>query len=1041
MFGDPDLESAAVLGKTSTSFQRALQATGYLEADGSPVQGLHTSGTFVAARFRPVLRNERIGLRADAVFTAQNVPTSIFKDAGKQDVDEDDIAHWREAAWNIGVAPLLWIITPIEVRLYDCYASPWRADSGDEASQPLGRFDLASEESLRSLDEMCGRLSTETGAFWSSAIGRKIDRLHRVDRQLLSEINALEQRLTELPPADPSVALQGVQEIQAARGLAQRLIGRCIFTWYLIDRGIAQDFLPSEWQHDLVDLMRTPDRAFALFAWLRNTFNGDLFPMDDRGAERHRLGEAHLSLIRDFIEGRSLVAESLGQGRLFRFRFDAIPVDLISSIYQQFARSSAEEKARVHGLHYTPIELVHLTLDPIFEDLAEDARIIDPTCGSGAFLVEAFRRLVWKRCGDGPASRAVVRDILYNQLFGIDINRSALGIAAFSLYLAALEFDEDPIEDVADLEFHRLIGKTLFEGNALGTLAPLLSAKSFDAVVGNPPWTFDKSHKAKPRRSNGNSAPRPRRSPDWAFLGVAAKLAGEDGRIAMVMKATPFFSRDEHAIEARNALLTRLKPAALVNLSALRKEHLFPDASGPALLFFARCALMPSEEQVLLGSVPWTPDFVRNGQFHVGPNELRAVPLRRVLRTPAMLKAATFGTVRDSWLIERLEREFPTFEQLLTDLEIMPASARGQGYQVVGKRNVPPNYFFDRKRMAPDDYTPFRVDLDKLPNFTDHTLHRIRSEAIYRGPLLLCPKASFSAAAEDGRYSAAVVMEDLLFTESFYGISFADKSPDMARALSGILNSCVTSFQLAYGGGAWGLERSTVEPKDLLHLRVPDLTKADKALVDRLLEAEAQVAAQPDEVSLARLDAAVADLYEFDRHELVLASESVERARMLIFEGRARRQQFVRPPGQEPLKRYASTVSQVVDGYLRSRGVRHLEAAVYSNALISANWAEGAGGLTAVRFRMGSGAPPHEPKVELGDDQELQALAGQLRGWMESDIPPYLNERRNLRLYLGDSLYIVKPSEMRYWTRTSGLNDADIILADHWLKAADASRV
>lgn len=187
------------------------------------------------------------------------------------------------------------------------------------------------------------------------------------------------------------------------------------------------------------------------------------------------------------------------------------------------------------------------------------------------------------------------------------------------------------------------------------------------------------------------------------------------------------------------------------------------------------------------------------------------------------------------------------------------------------------------------------------------------------------------------------------------------------------------------------------------------------------------------------LDSAVADLYEFDRHELVLARESIERARMLIFEGRRRRRLFVRPPSREPLQAYATTVASVVDGYLRTRGTRHLQAAVYSAPLVGANWAEGGGGLTAVRFRMGVGAPPRESAIALGEDAELAALAEQLKGWMKSDIPPYLNERRTLRLYLGDSLFMVKPSEVRYWTRSAGLNDADVILADHWLKSSHAA--
>jgi hypothetical protein len=366
---------------SSDAFGRVLQSTGYLGPEGQPAPGLLTTDTPEAARLRAVLRDTRVGLKADAVFSAQNMPTSIFKDAGDVAPSEDEIGRWHEAAWNIGVAPLLWIITPTEVRLYDCYASPWRGTDLGGAAQPLDRFDLAVDDRLRALDAMCGRLATETGAFWSSVIGKKIDRQYRVDRELLAEINALEERLTALPPAQPLALSDGPAEIAAARDFAQRLIGRCIFTWYLLDREIAQPFLPSSLQDNLAAMMATPANAFDLFDWLRDTFNGDLFPMDDPGAEHMRLGSAHLALMQDFIEGRSLVPENHGQGRLFRFRFDAIPVDLVSSIYQQFARSSAEKKAKVQGLHYTPVELVHLTLDPVFEDLPATARVVDPTCG------------------------------------------------------------------------------------------------------------------------------------------------------------------------------------------------------------------------------------------------------------------------------------------------------------------------------------------------------------------------------------------------------------------------------------------------------------------------------------------------------------------------------------------------------------------------------------------------------------------------------------------------------------------------------------
>jgi len=1015
----------------SIAFTKALQATEYLLPNGNPAPGLVCTGEGATSRLRSAFSDRRIGLCADAIFSAQNTPISIFKDAGDAAPTDTQIAQWHEVAWNIGVAPLLWVITPTDIRLYDCYASPNKESQQQIATRPLEIFPLEAEDRLRALNAMCGRFATETGAFWASTIGQKIDRQHRVDRELLGEINALEEQLTQISPANARPLPTSQEEVRAARDFAQRLIGRCIFTSYLIDRGIAQPFLPQDFPTDVAKMFATIDSTFTLFKWLRNTFNGDLFPMDDPGAEHQRLGDAHLTLLRDFAEGRSLMS---GQGRLFRFRYDAIPVDLISSIYQQFARSSAADDAHVQGLHYTPVELVHLTLDPVFEALPPTARIIDPTCGSGAFLVEAFRRLVWKRTYGRPATREVVRQVLYGQLYGIDINKSALGIAAFSLYLAALELDEDPIVNIVDLKFDRLIGSTLFEADTVNDELPAqISGHPFDAIVGNPPWTFVGQSKSLRKRTAGDdSTKRPRRSPDQEFLWIASRLAGNSGRIGMIMKASPFFSKDRHAIDARDALLRKLQPVALVNLSALRKEGLFPDATGPALLFFARCALIDREDSLLVGSIPWTPDFRRNGIFHVGPGELKTLPLARVLRTPAMLKAATFGTVRDGWLIEKLERSFPTLEDLLKNSGL---NARGQGFQIEGGDiNQPPARYYSLGVLTPDTYTPFRLNLQALERFNHDSLHRTRNPSIFEGPLLLCPKGNFGSAAEPGRYSATVSNSSVLYNKNFYGISFLGNDSAAARLLAAILNSSLTTFQLAFGGSTWGLERPTVEPNDLLSLRVPTLTTIVPALLQTVLDAEQATANEPGNKQLLEtLDQAVYGLYGLERDEAILASESIARARMLLFEGRTQRIAFLTAPAAVTLAAYASNVVLTVNTYLRARGKRHLEAIIYPQHIERANPFEGTPGITAVRFAMVAGAPMDMPIINHGSEAEIKRLATLFRGQANPDVPPYLNERRQLRIYNDNDLFILKPSEARYWTQTAGLNDADTILADHWI--------
>lgn len=1020
---------------TSAAYRTVLESTGYLDPEGRPAPGLTTSEAAAQARLRTVLHDQRVGLNADAVFSAQGAPTSIFKDAGKRIPSAGDLKAWYEAAWNVGVAPLLWIVTPTDVRLYDCYASPANTPDGSEPPE-LERFNLLQPDRMRELDAACGRLATETGAFWSSAIGSKINRRHRVDRELLAEISALEDRLVSLTPDDAPTATRGL-----ARNLAQRFIGRCIFTWYLLDRQLAQPFLPADLPADLSDMFKTPTSAFQLFGWLRQTFNGDLFPMDDPGAEREHLTEAHLDLIRDFIEGRSLIPERSGQGRLFRFRFNAIPVDLISSIYQQFARSSAADEAAAHGLHYTPVELVHLTLDPVFEQLPADARVIDPACGSGAFLVEAFRRLVWRASGGKPASRKTVREILYGQLFGVDINGSALGIAAFSLYLAALELDEDPIQDLTDLKFDHLIGRTLFKADSLADKIPEeLTAKPFDAVVGNPPWTFvGQGGASRKRIKEDDQTARPRRSPDWAFLNLAVRLAGDDGRVGMVMKATPFFSKDSYAVSARANLLQRLAPAALINLSLLRRENLFPNATGPALLFLARCALSVSDDRLLVGSIPWTPDFRRTGVFHVGPGEIRSIPLDKVLAVPPFLKAATFGTVREGWLIERLEREYPTLGDALDRIGILGRAHRGQGYKIKGRGQTPsPHDYFSLEVVTPDNFTPFRLR-NALERFEHKTLHRPRNRAIFKGPLLLCSKVGSEAGAQRGRYSAAVAEADHLYTQGFFGISFAKGDKQQAYLLSGILNSSLTAFQFALGGPTWGLERPTVEPHDLLSLRVPHLSELDPDRVKAVIDAERAAATAPEQPPLlAALDEAVFELYDLEPEERVLADEGIDRARYLIFENRKERSGFVVRPAQSDLRAYAQRLVSVVNAYLRARGERHFEALIYPQSLAAADWASGVPGVAAVRFMMASGAPTSEPVVRDGPSSDLAELAAVLRGRLETEVPPYLNERRQLRIYGEDDLFVLKPAEVRYWTQTAGLNDADVILADHWVRRRDA---
>ena len=482
--------------------EEVLKRLGYLSQDGSPSDGLLLESSaspppLDAVRLTPLLSTSPPALHADAVFRVGASPVIVFK-SGEPSPDKE--YHWHRLAWNLGAAPVLWVTTPEYIRLYNAFQPPPEYAK----SRPLLRevpirhsFDTA----LSNLGSICGRRQVAMGSFWKSQLASKIDRQHRVDNVLLRELQALLRVLLQngLPP-----------------NLAQKLIGRCIFFQYLVHRGhLTKEAVESKFgSGDLHSILTDIDATYEVFRWIRDTFNGDLFPIEDETVERREIGDPvnNLRPLSDFF-GHFDIKDR--QGRLFPFRFDAIPAELISSIYEQFVRISETPNAKSMGVHYTPLNLVALLLDPVFEEVRPEARVLDLSCGSGVFLVESLRRLVWLASQRAPLDRDIILRILLDQIRGVDISPVALSLAAFSLYIALLELDPTPPHGVCALEHLRLpslLGRVLFATSAFDphldtVLFPHTNDNCADVIVGNPPWTYDPSEKAEDRSLQSRSPP------------------------------------------------------------------------------------------------------------------------------------------------------------------------------------------------------------------------------------------------------------------------------------------------------------------------------------------------------------------------------------------------------------------------------------------------------------------------------------------------------------------------------------------------------
>ena len=112
----------------------------------------------------------------------------------------------------------------------------------------------------------------------------------------------------------------------------------------------------------------------------------------------------------------------------------------LGDLYQDLSESARKKYALLQTPEFVEEFILDRALDPAIEEYGlEGLKMIDPACGSGHFLLGAFRRIEgrWERHAPNAKCREVVQWTL-DSIFGVDVNPFAVAIARFRLLLAAL---------------------------------------------------------------------------------------------------------------------------------------------------------------------------------------------------------------------------------------------------------------------------------------------------------------------------------------------------------------------------------------------------------------------------------------------------------------------------------------------------------------------------------------------------------------------------------------------------------------------------
>jgi hypothetical protein len=379
--------------------------------------------------------------------------------------------------WNENKDIAFWVIGNEKTYLVDNKVKPSETQI---ITKPITSFNYGVNNPNFAPDEL-QKSYFDTGN-WVNFVIEHSKTKQEVDKELLLDLIALRKDLLTINNDFETIHL---------------LILRCLFIKYLEDRKIYEkDYLLNILKSEKVEKLLV---AFDEIAKI----NGDIFKYETVKKE---------DILADYLPKLAIFfgAYEYRTKREILFpiyQFDKIPILLISNIYEAFLSS---EKKSKNGVFYTPSFAVDFilaqTIDKKLQAGKTDSKVLDPACGSGAFLVESFKRIIaakekGKQFSDNEKFIQRRNILQSNQICGIDIDKKALQIAVFSLYVALLEnIDETYIrEQIAAKQplLPSLIGKQLVQANTITATENIFEGYIFDCVVGNPPWGSASYQKGK----------------------------------------------------------------------------------------------------------------------------------------------------------------------------------------------------------------------------------------------------------------------------------------------------------------------------------------------------------------------------------------------------------------------------------------------------------------------------------------------------------------------------------------------------------------
>ncbi len=379
---------------------------------------------------------------------------------------------------------------------------------------------------------------------------------------------------------------------------AQKIIDRIVFAAFAEDRGLLPDNTLQRVVHE------AEQSSFGISLW--QAFKG-LFEAIDSGSDKLEIpGGYNGGLFKTDLELNSLkISDDALRPviKLGNYNFsEDLSVNILGHIFEQSISDLEEIKTKVSesqnievlnqnrrkkdGIFYTPDYIVRYIVENSlgiylreteerlktefklhgdindktyvkreqsaygkYQDFLQNIKVVDPACGSGAFLVYVFDYLLAenKRVGDILGNTIFsnddyVRDILRNNIYGVDLNEESVEITKLSLWLKSAQKGKK----LTALDNNIKCGNSLIANPEVAgskafnwhkQFADVFKNGGFDIVIGNPPYVNARTMDTRDRQYLSSEYPELQGSYDLyvGFLLKAYDILSEFGRYGWII--------------------------------------------------------------------------------------------------------------------------------------------------------------------------------------------------------------------------------------------------------------------------------------------------------------------------------------------------------------------------------------------------------------------------------------------------------------------------------------------------------------------------